>query len=613
MPHDFKTRLVSNISNAIQSTKYLGRALQSGTIDQLPNPKWEDFEEAGIRRNEALVNNSVTHSLIRPNKEDPRKIGPGTGVYGSLDTNYYNRVYAPLDGSKANRIYEYRTMAAYPTVQDAITKFANNFINTDERGECIHFNYADQDANIDIVKALTENFQTFVRIFDFPNRGAKYCSDYIIEGEVFFELLINNERPENKRKGILGILKLPTDLMDVVYKDKYNDVVRVFIGQEIAEDDWNRPTRVVRTRPVFLQPNQIFYVNSGERDPLNEYIVPFINRARKRYIQLSFLEDAIVIYRLARAPERLVITADCGNMSQPEAEAHLQRLRQQMYKNLNFDPNNGDVTQRYAPMSMMDSFFFAKTSGNEGVNITTLPGGQNLGQLDDLNYFKKALYESLCVPTSYLNKDQSQANADNAMILQEELAFADQVIAFQKRWAAAVKQAWITHLKCMGLYEEYEVRENMIDIWFEPPTNYYRHRKLQGIQIAGSAFSALASNEVFSKAYLMKHVMNMSESDIIAQYTLRKKEATHEFEITQIQNSGPNWKAQMLSDLTGGMAGGGEGGGMGGGMGGGGGFGSEMGGAPPEMGMGGEGGEIGGEMGGEGGAPEGPPAENGPV
>ena len=558
---EYKTRLVNAIQNYIERSKFLGSALKRG-IDTLPNPKWDDFAETGIRRQQALVNNSVTHSLLRNSIQDPTNQNPAMGAYGSIDVNYYNRVYSPLDGSKANRIYEYRTMASYPTVQDAIMKYANSFINQDERGECIHFRYNDPDENIEHVKELTNTFNSWVRIFDFINNGKKFCSDFLIEGECYLELIVNNESEENKKKGILGILKLPTELMDVVWKDKYNDVVETYIGQEITADNINRPAQIVKTKPVFLNPNQIFYVNSGERDPMNEYIVPFINRARKRYIQLSFLEDAIVIYRLARAPEKLVFTADCGNLPSDEAEAYLRRMQQQMYKQLNFDPNNGDVMQRYSPASMLDAFWFAKTAGNDGVQVTTLAGGQNLGELADLDYFKRALYESLCLPTSHLpGKDGgAQANADNATILQEELTFAESVINMQRRWAAAVKQAFITHLKFTGMYKEYDVQERLIDIEFEPPSNYYKHRKLQSIQIAGSAFSALASNEVLSKSYLMKHVMGMSESDIVAQYKLRKQEAMHEFEIQQIQSAGPNWKMAML---TGGEGEGGPGGGDG--------------------------------------------------
>ena len=431
MPREFKTRLVNSVNNYLQQSRFLNGVVD-GKIETLPNPKWDDFEQAGIRRQQALVNNSVTHSLIR--QTPGQNNFPAMGAYGKLDVNYYNRVYSPLDGSKANRIYEYRTMAAYPTVQDGIMKYANSFINQDEKGECIHFRYADSEMNVDHVKELTDSFNSWVRIFDFINNGKKYCSDFLIEGECFFELIINDERPENKAKGILGILKLPTELMDVVYEDKYNGVIKSFIGQEITSDEINHPAQVVKTKPVFLHPNQVFYVNSGERDPLNEYIVPFINRARKRYIQLSFLEDAIVIYRLARASEKLVFTCDCGNMPADDAEAYLQRLRQQMYKQLNFDPNNGDIMQRYSPASMMDAFWFAKTAGNEGINVTTLSAGQNLGELSDLDYFKRALYESLCLPTSHLpGKDNAaQANTDNSTILQEELTFAESVIDIQR-------------------------------------------------------------------------------------------------------------------------------------------------------------------------------------
>lgn len=557
----YKSGLGQAIDKYIKNnTTFFGDVMQNG-LGQLANPKWEDFAETGIRRKEALVNNSITHGLVRQAHNDQ----PGGSILGSSYNRYADVLYASLDGTKANRIYEYRLMASYPEVSDAIEEITNSFINEDERGEVIHFDYLDEEIAIDVKKELKKEWKFFVNHFNLKKNGKKYCQDFLIDGELFMELIINNSKPEHKKLGILGLLKMQTELMDVVYKDKYNGVIGAFVGKRLEVNDENNPTQVTKLQPVPFQRNQIFYVTTNNFDPTGQWIVPYIERARKRYIQLSYLEDSIIIYRLVRAPERLVFTVDTGNLPTPRAEAYLNSLRQNYWKQKSFDINTGDIMQKFEPQSMLDAYWVSK----DKMSITTLPGGQNLGQLDDLKYFIQALYRALRVPTSRLNPE-FQATADNSNILQEEIRFAEFIITLQNVFAEEIKQTFITHLKLRGLWGHFKLRENWLKIDFEPPSNYYKHRKLQGIQIAGQAFSALSGNECLSKTYLMKHLLNMDNDEIVEQYTLRKVEAQHEWEIQQILQGGPGWKSAYIAQASGtaDAAAGGGGGDFGGDMGG---------------------------------------------
>lgn len=589
-PREFKSGLAQAIDKYIKNnTSYFGDIMENG-LGQLSNPKWEDFANTGIRRKEALVNNSITHGLVRQAHNDQ----PAGTILGSSYNKYANVLYASLDGTKANRIYEYRLMASYPEVSDAIEEITNSFINEDERGEVIHFDYIDEELPIDVKAELKREFMLFTNHFNLKKNGKKYCQDFLIDGELFLELIMNNNTPENKKMGILGVLKMQTELMDVVYKDKYNGIVGAFIGKQLEVNDENNPTQVTKLQPVPFQPNQIFYISTNNFDPTGQWIVPYIERARKRYIQLSYLEDSIIIYRLVRAPERMVFTVDTGNMTTPKAEAYLNSLKQSYWKQKSFDFNTGDIMQKFEPTSMLDAYWVPK----DKVKIDTLQGGQNLGQLDDLNYFIQALYRALRVPTSRLNPEY-QKTADNSNILQEEIRFAEFIISLQNIFAEEIKQTFITHLKLRGIYQHFHLRENWIKIDFEPPSNYYKHRKLQGIQIAGQAFSALAGNDCLSKSYLMKHLLGMDNGEIVEQYTLRKTEAGHEWEIQQILSGGPGWKTTMLTQADGkGEAGGG--GGMGG-------LDALTGGGDGDLGLGGD--DLGGDMGDMGGMEGGDEAE----
>ena len=550
--NQLKTNLTTALNKFLQNTNYIGGIMQNG-ITQMSNPKWLDFDETGIRRREAIVNNSVSQGLLHPDLSSV----PASAIGGRYNP-FANVIYASLDASKANRIYEYRLMASYPEVTDAIEEISNSFITFDETTHLpAWFKYNDKKAPLECLNTLKEEWEYFVNMFNFKQNGKKYCTDFIVDGEVYLELVICNDSPETRKKGILGVQRLQTELMETIYKDKSNGLVASYVGRSVAYDP-NNPQNIVKMSYVPYHPNEVFYVSSGNWDPSGEYVVPFIERARKRYIQLSYLEDAIIIYRLVRAPERLIFTVDTSNMPAPAAEQHLRNLQQAYWKTKTFDINVNDITQKYEPQAMLDAFWIAKQANGNSVEITQLAGGQNLGQLDDLNYFIKALYRALHVPVSRLDPDK-QAAVDPSQTLQEEIKFAEFIISIQRQFAEALKQAFITHLKFKGLYQKYKLRENLMDIEFYPPQNYFKMRGLQRIQIEADAFGKLAGIDTISKTYLMKRIFGWGPEEILESYKMRKLEAAEEWEIQQILNGGPNWKEMVLAQMSAG--GGAEGGG----------------------------------------------------
>lgn len=560
----FKTNLATAMNKFIDGTQFLKGAL-SGGVAQLANEKWVDFDDTGIRRKEMLAQHSVAGSLMRPNTN-----GTPGNVIGGRFNPYANVLYASLDAEKANRIYEYRLMASFPEVNEAIDKICNQFLHEDERGNVVKFKYLDEDLPSEYLKDIEDEWDNYIRLFDLRRRGRRMCYDYLVDGEVYMEFIMANDTESHKKRGIIGVSRFQTELMETVYKDKCNGIVGAFVGRVVTFNE-NSPQQIVDMEYVPFHPNQVFYVSSGNFDPTGEWIVPYIERARKRYIQLSYLEDAIVIYRLVRAPERLVFTVDTGNMPAPQAEAYLRSLQQSYWKQKTFDINKGDIMQKFEPQSMLDAFWVAKGQGNEGVQITPLAGGQNLGQLEDLNYFIKALYRALQVPTNYVDP-AAQTSADQSSILREELDFAEFIMSIQKRFEEPLIEGFVTHLKLQGKWQQYNLREHDIQVQFNPPSSYYEMRKRQAWDLAINSLSTAAGIEQFSKMWLMKHLLNLTNEEIMDNVKLRKLEAAHEWEIAQIQQAGPLWKQQVLTDLAGGAAeaaGGGEGGAGGGDFGGG--------------------------------------------
>lgn len=550
-------------------------------MPQIANPKWVAFEETGVRRAEALTNISVAGSMTKPANDMP------ASVVGGRFNPYANVLYASLDAEKANRIYEYRLMASFPEVCNCIEKVSNSFVNEDERGDVVKMRYRDEDLPSNFAKDLQQDWNEYIQIYDLKRNGRRMCADFLTDGEVFLELLAETSTPENKKKGIIGARRIQTELMEVVYKDKANGLIGTFVGRVITQNPADQ-SQIVDMQYVPFHPNQICYISSNSWDPTGEWVVPFIERARKRYIQLSYLEDAIIIYRLVRAPERLIFTVDVGNMPTADAEAYLQDLKNQYWKVKSFDINKADIMQKFEPQAMLDAFWIAKGQGNDGVNISQLAGGQNLGQLDDLNYLLKALYRAMHVPTNYLDP-QAQTNSDPSALLREELDYADFIINIQKHFVEPIKQGWITSLKMKGKWEQYKLRENMIDIEFNPPHAYYEMRKLQVWQQRFAAFSEATSNDLMSKTLMMKRLLKWTNEEIRDNLKLRKLEAAHEWEVSQISSNGPLWKQQTLQEVVEnqmenvGASAGGGGGDFGGGDFGGGDFGDD--GGAPDMGF----------------------------
>lgn len=581
-----------------------------GMIDNIlqVNPKYKEFYDTGSKRDEALVKHSISSAYPILGTNDP------VGSI-SIDKNYQQIMYANVEYNKIKRLRDYRVMGAFAEVADALDEICDEAINQDEDGNILTLEL-DTDELDDVQKReIEKEFQTFIKVYDLPNKGWEYFRQLLVDGEMFFEHIIHKNHPD---KGILGVLQIPTEVVDPIYDNVQNLLIKGFILRKPIVDkkegpsqlhndntqDSNNPTANADSKRVELVPldkNQITYIHSNIWNETKTLRIPFIENARRSYKQLSLTEDSVVIYRLVRAPERLVFNVDVGNMPPPKAEAYLRKLMNQYWQRKTFDSSQGKTINAFNPQSMLDSFWFAKRSGSEGTDVRSLPGGDNLGEITDLLYFVKKLYKSLKVPTNRIDPESSYR--DGIDILREELKFAKFIIRIQQSFANGLKDAFITHLKLREFWEEYKLRDASINLMFNPPTNFYEMRESQKLELKAANFNNLAGNEFVSNSYAQKKYLGWSDVDIKANREWMRKDSELRWELGQIETMGPNWKEAMAAGV--GAEGEGEAGLGGGGLGGG----APMGGgAPPPFGpepMGLEplppgGGEI-------------PPPETGPV
>ena len=517
------------------------------------NPKYKFFQKTGMKRAEALAKASVSSSS--PYNNIP------IGDFAK-DSSFGDVMYANIQDDKAGRLRDYRIMAAYSEVADALDEICDETINPDESGWITKLHLKDIDLTVDEKSEVEKQFHRYLEYFDLKNRGWQYFRQLLVEGELFFELIIHEGYLKD---GTLGVINLPAEIIDPVYNNIQNMLVKGFIYRKPVFSQDN-PSKVEKVEFIPMDENQIVYINSGVYNETKNFVIPFLENGRRPYRQLSLIEDAIVIYRLVRAPERLVFNVDVGNMAPPKAEAYLRKLIQNYWSRKTFDMDQNDVVKKFNPQSMLDAFWFAKRQGSEGTSVEQLAGGANLGELSDLMYFIKKLYRALKVPSTRLDPTD-QASADGSTILREELKFARFVMRQQQRFAAGLKKGFITHLTLMGLFEQYELNEQNLEIDFNVPTNFYELRENQRLELKSNNYNNLASNEFVSATYAQKKYLGWKDRDILANREFLRKDAELQWEMSQIAAAGPAWKEQAVAGEVAGDAAavGGEGGGVGGG------------------------------------------------
>jgi len=512
------------------------------------NPKYKLFQGEGSRREDALQRQSISSSTPINNS--------AVGDI-AMDKGFQELMYANIQQDKAARIRDYRVMAAFAEVADALDEICDESINKDANGDIIKLNFVNREFKPQEQKLLKDEFQKFASYFDFEHRGWEYFRQLLVEGEVYWEHIIHKDHPH---EGILGTVQIPTELIDPIFGNIQNSIVQGYLLRKPVFNEQN-PTKIEDMQLIPMDKNQVTYINSGIWNDNKTIRLPFLENARRAYRQLSLIEDAIVIYRLVRAPEKLVFNVDVGNMSPPKAETYLRNLQQKYWSRHTFDQDANGQVMKFSPQSMLDSFWFAKRAGSEGTSVTTLAGGQNLGELEDLMYFMKKLYKSLKVPVTRLNPEQSFQ--DGTDILREELKFARFIIRMQMQFAAGLKNGFITHLKLRKLWEKFNLKELHLDLVFNVPSNFFEMREQQKLELRVNNWSNLSNNEFVSNTWAQKKYLGWDDLEIKANREFLRKDTELQWELAQIQASGPNWREAMAS---GGAEGEGEGLEGGGGM-----------------------------------------------
>jgi hypothetical protein len=556
----------SNISRDGKSSTY-DRSMTSYLKNKIPynysvldsedykNPKYKYFQHVGMRRPEAIARNSVTLSNDFNNT-----------AFSSIeqDKSFSNIMYATASEDKPGRLRDYRTMAAFSEIADALDEICDETINPDEEDCIVKLKFKNASLDSDKKEEIVKEWDRYIEHYDLHNNGWQYFRQFLTEGELYFEQIIHESYVN---EGVLGVINIPADLIDPVYSNIQNMLVKGFLYQKPIFDK-NDPRKVEKYEPIPYEENQVVYINNSTYNDTKEFIVPFIENARRAYRQLSMMEDAIVIHRMVHAPLRFVFNVDVGRLSVPQAESYLRKLQAQYWSTKTFDADQGDIVKKYAPQSTLDSYWFAKRQGTEATTVQTIGGQPGDDQMEGLYFFIKKLYRSLKTPTSRL--DPQDSFRDGTDILREELKFARMIMRQQQKFASGLKRGFITHLKLKKMFDDdgYDLTEQNINIVFNAPSNFYELRNNQKMELKINSFSNMVGTQKISESMAMKKALGWSDKDILANRAFREQDAAFEWKINNIMTMGPNWnellqqQAQQGAPMEGGEAPMGGGGGM---------------------------------------------------
>jgi len=445
--------------------------------------------------------------------------------------------YVDIDGVARNEfdlIRRYRDMSMHPEVDSAIDEIVNESINSGMDDSPVSIELSNLQVGEPIKKRIREEFDYIKRLLHFDTRAHEIFRTWYIDGRLYYHKVIDLANP---KAGILELRyidplrikkvrvqnkdpKLAQNLQGIqgtAYQYDFGEYIDYYMynpkGFISSTFDVNNATSGVK-----IANDAITYVQSGIQDLNKKMVLSFLHKAIKSLNQIRMIEDALVIYRLSRAPERRIFYIDVGNLPKVKAEQYLRETMARYRNKLVYDAQTGEIRDDKKHMSMLEDFWLPRREGGRGTEITTLPGGQNLGELKDVEYFKKKLYNSLNLPPSRLDDaNQGFSLGRSSEILRDELKFSKWIGRLRKKFSVLFHDMLKTQLILKGVIapEDWEEMQEHIqyDYHFDNHFEELKQAELMGnrLQVATQLDPFLG--KYYSIEYVRKQVLMQSDTE----------------------------------------------------------------------------------------------------
>ena len=444
----------------------------------------------------------------------------GTLGFNNFYSSYINKIY----DTEVAKINQYNQMAEYPEIADVIEDACNESIIEfdDNDGSVIDLLIRDEALlkNKNICDNLYKEFnELFKNRIDIGSKLWDMFHSYMIDGRLYYERIINRDKPSH---GIVNIKKLPSDSMDFEYEPRTGRITVYY--QYLAKNTKrpsNRKEAESRRDVVVFNPEQIGFVDYGLYGRTKAEIFGFLQKAMVPYNQLKLLETSVIIYRIVRAPERLVFKIDTGQMPKDKALKFVEKVKTRFIKKQSYDASTGRLTAEPEVLSILENFWLPTSSDGRGSDITSI-GGNAAGfkELDDIYYFARKLYRSLKYPISRISAAQENQEGNilfggshSAEISRDEIKWAKFLERQQNIICKELRDLFLLHLEFKGLKKEYNLTKHAFRIIMPPPSHYKDVMEQGFIEQKFNNYNALANNTEFSKYYLAKKYLQMTDED----------------------------------------------------------------------------------------------------
>ena len=447
----------------------------------------------------------------------------------TITQNAHYGTYVDLEGSVRNElelITRYREMANHPECDTAISEIVDETITHDVDGKVVDINMDNLKQPENIKKKIKEEFENVLRMLNFSNLAADTFRRWYIDGRVYYHVVVNDKNP---REGIQELRYIdPRKIRKVREIKKGRDPkTNAEIIESLAEyyiyNDRGITTQGYTASVnsgLKIAPEAVINVNSGLMDAKNTFVISYLHKAIKPLNQLRMIEDAIVIYRISRAPERRIFYIDVGNLPKGKAEQYLREIMIKYRNKMVYDANTGELRDDRKHMSMLEDFWLPRREGGKGTEITTLPAGQNLGQIEDVQYFQRKLLQSMNVPYSRLEPQGGGlvGIGRTTEVTREELKFNKFINRLRNKFSQIFDQALKIQLSLKGIctIEEWEEFQEFIYYDYKKDNNFV---ELQEADLLRERLNTIGMidpyvGKYYSMNWVRKNILYMTDEEI---------------------------------------------------------------------------------------------------
>ena len=438
------------------------------------------------------------------------------GAYGA---------YVDMEGgikNEAELIRRYRETSLVPECDSAIEDIVNECITSDISDRIVALDLRDVKLSDSIKKKIQDEFAHILSLMKFNQNSHEIFRKWYVDGRIYFHKVVDSKRPK------LGIVDLrnidPLKIKKVRNVEKGKDpktkIERVEKVEEfyMFNDKGFDKTSATEGATVKIAPEAVSYTTSGLLDYSRNVVIGYLHKALKTANQLAMMEDALVIYRISRAPERRIFYIDVGNLPKAKAEQYLADVMHKYRNKLVYNAETGEIKDDRKHMSMLEDFWLPRREGGRGTEITTLPGGQNLADIDDIEYFKKKLYQSLNVPATRLEADNGFNMGRASEISRDELKFNKFTNRLQKKFARVFTDMLRTHLVLKEIVtgEEFDKFKDFIQYEFATDNHFTELKEAEILRERLDTLGGIADyiGKYYSNEYVRKYLLRQSEEDI---------------------------------------------------------------------------------------------------